>query len=61
MHVSEVVLLKNCSMVFDESKFKLQSFLNLSSFVTEIIQAFKVYQACKVNFTHLINFQRGIN
>ena len=48
MHVSEVVLGKNCSMIFDETKFQLQSFLNLSSFVTKLIEVLKVYEVLKV-------------
>ena len=36
MHVSEVVLYKIYTAIFHESKFQLQTFLSLSSFVTEL-------------------------
>lgn len=48
MHVSEVVLGKNCSTIFDETKSQLQTFLNLSSFVTKLIKVLKVYEVLKV-------------
>jgi hypothetical protein len=47
MHVSEVVLGKNCSMIFDETKSQLQTFLDLSSFVTKLIEVLKVFKSFK--------------
>lgn len=47
MHVSEVVVSKNCSTIFDETKSQLQTFLSLSSFVTKLIEVLKVFKSFK--------------
>ncbi len=56
MHVSEVVLGKNCSMIFDETKSQLQTFLDLSSFVTKLIEVLKVFKSFKSKLYKLYKF-----
>lgn len=48
MRVVEVVLGKNYTAIFYETKSQLQTFLNLSSFVTKLIEVLKVYEVLKV-------------
>jgi len=48
MHVSEVAVGKNYTAIFYETKSQLQTFLNLSSFVTKLIEVLKVYEVLKV-------------
>ena len=61
MRVSEVVLGKNYTAIFDETKSQLQTFLDLSSFVTKLIEVLKVFKSFKSNFIKHITFKRDIN
>lgn len=59
MRVSEVVLGKNYTAIFDETKSQLQTFLDLSSFVTKLIEVLKVFKSFKSKLYKLYKLLTG--